>query len=296
MNNLALRAVSGTLYVALIVCSLIFSDLFFCILCVVFGVLAVVEFDNLTSLVKGPDDKAAPGVEIPTSSLSMDVFGIIAMTLPCIGVTFFNSLNGLFVYCVAGAIMWLLFAVMRFCMTLWQTDTEAVRRLAFSIFGQIYIGLGLVSAQFLSLQSSGLVLLVFILIWINDTGAFLVGSAIGRRKLFPRLSPGKSWEGFFGGLFLGIAVSIALLATGLTGRLLHYPIFSPWEVTFALPLTVGIAGTLGDLFESMVKRSVGAKDSGNLIPGHGGILDRIDSMLFAMPATILLLLLCGIID
>ena len=296
MKNFALRAISGTLYVALIVCSLIFSDLYFCILCVVFGVLAIVEFDNLTSLVKGPDGKAVPGAEVPISSLSMDVYGIIAMTMPCIGITFFNNINGLFVYCVAGAIMWLLYAVMRFYMTIYQPDADAVKRLSYSLLGQPYIGLGLVSAQFLSLQSTGLVLLVFILIWINDTGAFLVGSAIGKRKLFPRLSPGKSWEGFFGGLFLGVAVSIVLLATGLTAKLIYYPIFTPWEAAFALPLVVGISGTLGDLFESMIKRSVGAKDSGNLIPGHGGILDRIDSMLFAMPATILLMLLCGIID
>lgn len=296
MNNLALRAVSGTLYVALIVCSLIFSDLYFCILCVVFGALAIVEFDNLTAMTKGPDGKAEAGTALSLPTLSADVFGMMALTLPCIGISFFNNVNGLLVYCVAGVTMWTIYAMTRFCMTLWQKDGAAVRRLACSLLGQIYIGVGLVSAQFLSLQSTGLVLLVFILIWVNDTGAYLVGSAVGRRKLFPRLSPGKSWEGFLGGLFSGIAVSIALLGTGLTGRLLHYPIMGPWEVAFALPLAAGVAGTLGDLFESMIKRSVGAKDSGNLIPGHGGILDRIDSMLFAMPATILLILLCGITE
>ena len=296
MNNLALRAVSGTLYVALIICSLIFSDLLFCILCVIFGVLAIVEFDNLTSLAKGPDGKAMQGGEPSLGMLSTDVYGLIALTLPCVGIFFFNNFSGMFVYFVAGALMWCLFVLLRFVQTIYQKTGEAVKRLACSMLGQVYIGVGLMCAQFLSLQSAGLVLLVFILIWINDTGAFLVGSAFGRTRLFPRLSPAKSWEGFFGGMLLGVVASIVLLYTGVTHSLIYYPILGPWETAFALPITVSIAGTLGDLFESMIKRSVGAKDSGNLIPGHGGILDRIDSMLFAMPATVLLILVCGLID
>ena len=100
MNNLALRAVSGTLYVALIICSLIFSDLLFCILCVIFGVLAIVEFDNLTSLAKGPDGKAMQGEEPSLGMLSTDVYGLIALTLPCVGIFFFNNFSGMFVYFV----------------------------------------------------------------------------------------------------------------------------------------------------------------------------------------------------
>lgn len=299
MNNIVLRAISGGLYVALIVFSLIFRDIYFCILCICFGVLAIVEFDNLTAYKRvKTDDESSHSThrQLPLAAMALDVYGIIALTLPCIGITFYNNLHGILIYFTAGAIMWLFYAIIRCYITIYQNGENAVKDLAYSMLGQIYLGIGLVSAQFLSLQSTGLVLLIFILIWINDTGAFLVGSAIGRRRLFPRLSPKKSWEGFLGGLFLGIAISIVFLGTGLTSSLMFYPIFGPWEIAFILPIVVSITGTFGDLFESMIKRSVGAKDSGNLIPGHGGILDRIDSMLFAMPATCVFMLICGLID
>lgn len=293
MSNFVLRALSGTLYVALIVLSLIFSNFYFCMLCVVFGILATVEFSNLTAYDRRGDNPVPR--EKTLTSMSMDVFGIIVLTIPAIGMTFFNYVSGWLFYTMAGGLLWVIYAIMRSIVAIYQTDGHAVTDIAYSFFGQIYIGLGLICAQFLSLQSPGLVLLIFMLIWINDTGAFLAGSAFGKLKLFPRLSPGKSWEGFFGGLLTGVAVSIIFLATGVTGALMKYPIFGPWEVAIFLPLIVGIAGTLGDLFESMLKRSVGAKDSGNLIPGHGGILDRIDSMLFVMPVTCLFLLLCSLI-
>lgn len=291
MSNFLLRALSGTLYVALIVLSLIFSDLYFCVLCVLFAVLATVEFSNLTAYDRRGDNPTPREKSLTT--MSMDVFGIIMLTLPAIGMAFYNYATGWIFYTIAGMLLWILYAIIRSIAAIYQTDGHAVSDMAYSFFGQIYIGLGLVCAQFLSLQSPGLVLLIFLLIWINDTGAFLIGSAFGKLKLFPRLSPGKSWEGFFGGLLLGVAVSIILLATGVTGLLMRYPIFGSWEVAIFLPLIVGISGTLGDLFESMLKRSVGAKDSGNLIPGHGGILDRIDSMLFVMPVTCLFMLLCS---
>lgn len=304
MNNLALRAISGAMYVVLIVCSLLFNNLYFCILCVLFGMLAMVEFSNMSAAIIDKPASDKPQAQnscdttgsTPMPTLALDVYGIIVLLLPCIGMSLYQNLNGLIVFGAMGAIMWLLYILLRFYMSLYQTDGKAVQRLAYSLLGQLYLGCGLICAQYLSVQSAGLVLLIFILIWINDTGAFLVGSAIGKRKLFPRLSPKKSWEGFFGGLFLGITVSIIFLATGVTADLIYYPIFGSWEAAFALPIVVGISGTLGDLFESMIKRTAGVKDSGNIIPGHGGILDRIDSMLFAMPATLMLIVVCEIIN
>ena len=284
MNNVVLRALSGALYIALIVCSLLFRDLYFCILCMLFGIIAVVELDTLMARAVHKEDTHA---EPTLTSMALDVFGIMALTLPAIALSLDMSFYGILIYSMAGLLLWGIYIVIRMLTTLYSTRGIPARELAYSFMGQVYLGLGLVSAQVLSLFSPGLVLLVFILIWINDTGAFLVGSAIGRRKLFPRLSPGKSWEGFFGGLFLGIAVSILLLFTGVTGRMAGYTGIGAWGLAFGLPITVGIAGTFGDLFESMLKRSVGAKDSGKLIPGHGGILDRIDSMLWAMPATLM---------
>lgn len=313
MNNFILRALSGTLYVALIVCSLIFADLYFCILCMVFGLLAMSEFNTLMArphtIASTETDRetTAPRESEPKFfSLAIDSFGIIALTLPCVLTTwlsykseplFWLRDSTLILYGIVGLLVWILYIIMRMYSTIYQKDGFPTKSLAFSMLGQIYIGIGLVCAQLLSIQSCGLVLIVFILIWLNDTGAYLVGSAIGKRKLFPRLSPGKTVEGFLGGIFLGIAVSIILLHTGVTYRLIGFPfIFGPWEVAFGLPIVVGISGTLGDLFESMLKRSVNVKDSGKLIPGHGGILDRIDSMLFAMPAVIIFIILCGILN
>ena len=125
-------------------------------------------------------------------------------------------------------------------------------------------------------------LCMFILIWLSDTGAFCVGSLCGKHKLFERISPKKSWEGFFGGLLFCIAAGAAF----------HYlfDILDLWT-SMLFGAIVCVFGTWGDLVESLIKRSLGVKDSGNILPGHGGILDRIDSLLLVVPATILFLLI-----
>lgn len=122
------------------------------------------------------------------------------------------------------------------------------------------------------------------LVWTNDTLAYLVGSQIGKHKLFERISPKKTWEGTIGGV-----VGTILMAWGLS----HYVTdFSP-EQWLALGIVVSIFGTLGDLVESMLKRSAGIKDSGNLFPGHGGFLDRFDAFLFMLPFAWLAVVLFG---
>ena len=121
---------------------------------------------------------------------------------------------------------------------------------------------------------------LFILIWSNDTFAYLIGSAIGKRKLIERVSPNKTWEGSIGGA----------ICTLFIGFLLQN--FWPMPQAFAWPLLailIGIFGTLGDLVESVLKRSAGVKDSGTIMPGHGGILDRLDSFVFASPVVYLTL-------
>ena len=120
----------------------------------------------------------------------------------------------------------------------------------------------------------GLVLSVFIIIWAYDSFAYLAGVSTGKHKMFPSLSPKKTWEGFAGGIIF--AVASALIISSL------YPVFSKAQWVM-LSLLISLTGTAGDLFESSLKRKAGIKDSGNWLPGHGGVLDRFDSFLFAIP-------------
>jgi phosphatidate cytidylyltransferase len=117
------------------------------------------------------------------------------------------------------------------------------------------------------------VLTVFLGVWGFDSGAFFAGHFFGRHKLAPAISPAKTWEGAAGGLVLSIAA--ALLFTAL-------PLGVPWYLAILLGILIGIAATLGDLAESLIKRQTHVKDSGQFMPGHGGILDRVDSLLFAV--------------
>ena len=125
---------------------------------------------------------------------------------------------------------------------------------------------------------------LFLLVWINDAGAYFTGRALGKHPLFPRISPKKTIEGSIGGLVASVAAAFCWLAVlrylvnaeELTG-------FFTWTDALWIGLTLGVIGPVGDLVESMLKRASGVKDSGNLIPGHGGILDRTDSIIFAAP-------------
>lgn len=127
---------------------------------------------------------------------------------------------------------------------------------------------------------------IYIFIWINDTGAYLSGSLLGRHKLFPRISPKKSWEGSIGGALLTIIAAIVITR--------FYTFLTLWQ-WIGMALIVVIFGTFGDLTESMIKRQLNLKDSGNILPGHGGILDRLDSMLLAIPAAVLYLYILSLV-
>jgi len=127
-----------------------------------------------------------------------------------------------------------------------------------------------------------LVLSVFIFLWCSDAGAYCVGSLIGKHKLFPRISPAKSWEGSIGGGVIAIIASVAVAYLDPTAAIGDVSI-AKWA---GLAITVVIFGTWGDLVESMLKRKLGIKDSGHILPGHGGMLDRFDSSILAFPAAV----------
>lgn len=160
---------------------------------------------------------------------------------------------------------------------------------AASIFCLLYTGFTLLALPMLHEQSNGPSLVTFLLcvVWAGDVAAYYVGRAWGRRKLAPRLSPGKTWEGAIASVFGSMLAAAGLvgLATLLQQRdivLLSYPdALWYWLV---LAVIVNVAAQVGDLAESALKRSAGVKDSGSLLPGHGGVLDRIDALLLAAPA------------
>ncbi len=172
---------------------------------------------------------------------------------------------------------------------------DPINNWAYTMLSQLYIALPLSLLNVLAFRSNGydiqytylMPLSVFVFLWINDAGAYCVGSLLGRHKLFPRISPGKSWEGSIGGAVLVVAAAVLIWYytdfydvndLGLTAY--------EWA---GLGLVVVVFGTWGDLIESLFKRTLGIKDSGNVLPGHGGMLDRFDSTLMAVPASVVYL-------
>jgi phosphatidate cytidylyltransferase len=172
-------------------------------------------------------------------------------------------------------------AVLAVVMAIWRREdpTQMLRAALHTVFPVVFVGLAL--GYLIKIRGipgedgSDLILLLLICVIFADTAAFYVGSGIGKHRLAPRLSPKKSWEGAIGGL-VGSTVGAILAHIWFYQRL-------PLSHAIALGLVLGAAAILGDLAESLVKRAAGVKDSSNLIPGHGGLLDRADSLLFAGP-------------
>ena len=169
----------------------------------------------------------------------------------------------------------LLFAMVPFLLALFSKTFDFESIAAFTFGSLAYLAMPCALMVWMrELFEPRTVLLVFVLLWANDTFAYLTGRLLGKHKLFERISPGKTIEGSIGGLVLTLAGIIVFS---------HYVDWlSLWQA-IGLGLIAVVFGTLGDLCESMLKRQAGVKDSGNLIPGHGGILDRFDSVLFAVP-------------
>jgi phosphatidate cytidylyltransferase len=170
-------------------------------------------------------------------------------------------------------------------MELFRDKDSAILNLGSTLLGIFYIGLFAFSlvqirefygeSQLLYKQGGLLIISIMASIWACDSAAFFIGSAIGRHKLFPRVSPKKSWEGAIAGFIFSVAAMVAARAIFLDFLPLHHVVF--------IGLIVGVFGQTGDLIESLLKRDAGVKDSSNIIPGHGGIFDRFDSLLFTAP-------------
>lgn len=252
-NDLVKRALSGIVLVAVIVGCVLLSPYARAVLFTVMAGGGLLEFLRLAGTRKGV--RPLPLYAVCMSAAVMAVAflhaeGSAAGLLPLLGVAL--------VFLVRGAAQ------------LYVRDADPFPTLGAEAFGLFYTTFPMALLLYLPEQA---VLFLLIVIWLNDVGAYLVGSAFGKRPLFPRISPKKSWEGFFGGL----------AAAGLFSALTGYYLFGAWGPWLALGLVTAAAGVFGDLFESLFKRTAGVKDSGSLIPGHGGFLDRFDALFFAAP-------------
>jgi len=185
--------------------------------------------------------------------------------------------------CITITWFWLIVPLISatFIAELYSKHDSPFQNIAITLFGTLYIAVPFsllvlfgFPGQTLSGYNPGLVIGFFFLLWANDTGAYLTGISIGKHPMFARISPKKSWEGFVGGLFF------TLLVAFIISRYFIALDRTDWIV---IAIIICIFGVWGDLIESMLKRSLHIKDSGKILPGHGGILDRFDSVLFAAP-------------
>lgn len=280
MSNLIQRTLSGAVYVAMIVLTLIYCPGVFCLLMCGITMLAVREMHRLL----GSDRWLTAWSMIAGAAL------YIASWLT----SYPPYLPGLFDGLSKGAIAHGLNAIAGL-LVIFTLVAELFRKQANPIgnWGNVLVSLFMVAWP-LSLMprmiaraegGSLFLLMLFVIIWINDTGAYCTGSLLGKHKMFPRVSPGKSWEGLAGGALFAIAGLFGF--TALTDVMADAGVC----LKIVLALVIVASATLGDLTESLLKRTLGVKDSGNFMPGHGGVLDRFDSVLLATPV-IYLLLMC----
>lgn len=195
-----------------------------------------------------------------------------------------------YMYSFFGDAYWVFFLLLElFIILIWETfraSGTTLLNLSSLFAGIFYVAVPLTVIQYLFFTeyTPFLVLSIFFIIWMNDSAAYVIGSLLGKHKLAPRISPNKTWEGAIGGLVFSL-----ILVYFLPVNYLPFPNMERLYLAFV----VVVFSTLGDLFQSKLKRSVNIKDSGDILPGHGGILDRIDSMLFAFPATFVYLGIIG---
>lgn len=262
------RGIFGALYVAIIVAGIMCGPFSFLVLLLLLSTFAVNEFLVMVSP--------------PAENMTEATIGMLQRSLDCIGAAVLIVTVWTDMLFIPGVITYITYIILRLTVQLWVHDQDAVRSLSASFMSQIYVALPIALMNIVYHITPGMLLLLFILVWINDTFAYMVGCNFGKHRLWERISPKKSWEGFWGGLVATVA------AACLCGGLLWRDFFGGYGViTFGvIGLIVSLSGTLGDLVESLLKRTVGVKDSGSLIPGHGGILDRIDSILLVIPSVL----------
>lgn len=277
MKNLITRAITGVFFVAAVVTCFLRPEAMIFLFALVTG-LTVWEFTGIVNNIENVS------VNRFLSTVA-SVYFFLGMAGYCSGI-------------VPSAVFipYLLTVVYMFISELYTKAPNSINNWAYTMLSQMYIALPFATLNVLAFRGIGdmvyynylIPLSVFIFLWTNDTGAYLSGSLFGKHKLFPRVSPGKSWEGSIGG---GILVLIVATAIGWYENSGMHDVAEGLAMSvpawMGLGLVVVFFGTWGDLVESLFKRTVGIKDSGNILPGHGGMLDRFDSSLMAIPAAVI---------
>ena len=271
-SNFVQRTITGVLFVVVLVGGISLSPISFGVLFALITVLAVREFGHLVN--------NSGQVEI-----NRNITGLAGAYLFLALMAFCSQVTDARVF-----LPYLLLLLYLMITELYLKKKNPLGNWAFTMLSQLYVALPFALLSVLAFHNDPtassvsynpvLPLSVFIFLWLSDTGAYCVGSLLGKHRLFERISPKKSWEGSIGGGVFAVAASWLLAC--------FFPFLNGWEWT-GLALTVVVFGTWGDLTESLMKRQLGIKDSGNTLPGHGGILDRFDSALIAIPAAVVYL-------
>lgn len=259
------RAITGFFFIIVLVLATVLNAYLFVVFFGMLGVLATREFYKLVA-----SEEVRP-------LQSLGLLSALLLVLLTGGCFLFDLPMKSFLWMIPAS-------VVLFIASLYRKSANPFQDIGYTVLGIIYgsmpflffIGLGFTNESFIA----GIPMGFLVILWSNDTGAYLTGRAWGKRRLFERISPNKTWEGFIGGVSLAVLVSLC------------FPFFldelSRLQWAF-IALIIGVFGTLGDLVESMLKRSLNIKDSGNILPGHGGILDRFDGLLIAAPLVYLIL-------
>lgn len=273
LTNMTVRAFTGVLFVTIMV-TCFFQPIAMVFLFALITCLSLWEYSGLVNNIE----------DVTINRFISTVAGVYLFLA-------ISAVNSGFVQTNAVFMPYLLTIIYLFVSELYTKNKNAVHDLSYTMLGQMYVALPLSIINVLAFRTATdgnihfyylLPLSVFIFLWTSDTGAYCVGSLFGKHKLFPRISPAKSWEGSIGGGFLVlVAAFLVSLLDQNHGNLSGLNTLQ-W---LGLGLVVTVFGTWGDLVESLIKRTLGIKDSGTILPGHGGMLDRFDSSLLAIPAS-----------
>lgn len=262
-NNLVVRTLSGIVFLAIILSCLLFSPYAFLMLVLVICIGGMLEFYKLAGL-----SGARPLDVWPTLAGCLMILLAFFVKLHKVSPLFFVVL------------LPMIFGI--FIAELYRKQENPFVNIAWSVLGIVYVALPMALLAYMPVQPAMhgyviyrpfIVLNLFLIVWANDVGAYVSGLLLGRHKLFERISPKKTWEGFAGGLLCAAGVGVGVACW-------QHASVALW---LGAALVIALSGVLGDLVESLLKRSVDVKDSGRMMPGHGGFLDRFDALFMAVP-------------